>query len=124
MNLATKPMRRVKSLLLTWDVPMASVKEDFRRALAELMARTKTTKAELARALNVSNSTVRDWLIGKILPEFGRLDDLAAYFKVDRRYFLSPAQETQQQEVAVRDLDTILRELAQTRGYRLVKRDD
>lgn len=122
MNLATNPIRRGNARSLNWDPFMASVKEDFPRVLAELMQRNGTKKAVLARALKVSNSTVRDWLDGRILPEMSRLDDLASYFQVDRRTFLAPSTE---RPVAIpqKDLDSILAELARARGYKLVKSD-
>lgn len=110
---------RVRSRTLNWDGLKASVKEDFPRTLAQLLAKSGMNKSQFAASLKVSNSTVGDWLKGKILPELGRLDDIARVFSVSRQELLVSPDDAAQIEVKTRDLDAILRELAASRGYEL-----
>ena len=56
----------------------------FSNNLMRLMQRNHTKQSELAKAINVSNSTVNDWIKCRTYPRIDKIDSIAQYFGVTK----------------------------------------
>jgi transcriptional regulator with XRE-family HTH domain len=118
---------------LKMGLKMATVRENFPRNLEAIMGIRKLRQADLARALEVTNGTVAQWLKGKILPELGRLDAIASVLGVHRNdliddpkapaYYFDPptAKRDQQGRIPAESVFVAVKSLAKILGYSLVK---
>ena len=64
----------------------------FAKRLGTLLAEHNMNQNELAKLLNVSESTVGKWVLGKSMPRtMGLIQQLADYFNIGKSYFLEPS---------------------------------
>lgn len=68
-------------------------KEIFSQRLKDLLEKRDIKQNELAKILNVSESTVGKWLLQINLPRMGVIQQLSDYFNVPKTYFLEDAIE-------------------------------
>ncbi len=62
---------------------------DFSHRLQEIMTNNGITKFKLSKQLNVSPSTIANWLNGESRPNIERISQLADFFNVTTDYLLS-----------------------------------
>lgn len=60
----------------------------FSERLIQLRKDKELTQSELARALDVGNSTIAMWETGKRTPSYSGYEEIADYFNVDMDYLL------------------------------------
>lgn len=62
--------------------------ELFSKRLKSIMEENNINQVELAYAMGLERSTVNKWLMKKALPRMGVVEKLAAYFMVEKSYFV------------------------------------
>jgi transcriptional regulator with XRE-family HTH domain len=100
---------------------MASVRENFPRNLDRLLRERDLTNTWLASKVGVSNATVTKWLQGKVAPELSRLDAIAEAFEVSYLVLLEDPERAAAPRKAPSAAD-VLREIARSLGYEIIKR--
>lgn len=65
-----------------------NLKKIFSERLVIIMRERNINQNELAKILQVSESTVEKWVFKKVLPRMGLIQKMADYFNVDKNYFL------------------------------------
>lgn len=60
----------------------------FSRRLKAIMDENGVNQVELSYAMGLERSTVNKWLMKKALPRMGVVEKLAAYFMVEKSYFM------------------------------------
>lgn len=99
---------------------LASIREIFAANLERLMEERGIRQTELATRLGVAKSVISHWKNGSRFPEAKYLDALATALHVSpSELFREPSVTL---PVSERDIDSILRELAGSRGYDLIKK--
>lgn len=71
------------------------LKEIFCQRLLEIMAQREIPQTELSYLLGMDRSTVNKWIKKKSLPRMAVIEKLAAYFGVEKSYFLDEDADTE-----------------------------
>lgn len=64
------------------------IRKVFQRNLTSLMESRALSQVDLAKALNVSNTTVNNWVLGYNVPKMDRIDEICRVLQVTRIDFL------------------------------------
>ena len=75
------------------DIANTKIKRLFSKRLKTLMKERGIQQNELAKILNVSESTVGKWILLKAIPRMGIIQKIADYFGVGKSYLLEEAAE-------------------------------
>jgi len=70
------------------------IRDTFKRSLNRLIEKTSVSQADLARILDVSPTTVNNWVKGYNVPRMDKIDMLCKYFNVSRDYFIGSPDES------------------------------
>ena len=69
------------------------LRSTFRQNLIRLMEEKDLTQLDLAKAIDVSNTTINNWVLGYNIPKMHRIDDLCRIFGVSRSELIGEPQE-------------------------------
>lgn len=72
----------------------------FGSVLRDLRKQNHLTQAELAKILNIAESTISMWELGKRTPDFEKLEEIADYFNVDMNYLHGQSDVPNQYQAA------------------------
>lgn len=96
----------------------ADLRALFSERLSAIMKQQGVTQAELARTLEVSESTVGKWILKKSLPRMGIIQRIADYFGVRKSYFLEFDLESTY--CCNSDAAALIQELEENPEYRMI----
>lgn len=83
---------------------MPEIEKNFRRNLSKYLNETGTTQIELAKYLNVSNSTISNYIQGLNMPRMNKIDKICDFFKITRSDLL----ESDEQKKAIENEKLLL----------------
>ena len=79
----------------------SDAKQIFRDNLRRYIAARDLTQKDLATAIDVSSSTLNDWVTGKKLPRMDKIDRLCAFFRCSRSDLLDISHKTKAVKIPV-----------------------